>query len=74
MLSKIVRETKGITYKVSLANNEGSNIYLKDDKVDDFIDQDILDKKIINHLIEITKCSIKDILSITQNGLEKVFN
>ena len=48
--------------------------YLKDDKVDDFIDQDILDKKIINHLIEITKCSIKDILSISQNGLEKVFN
>ena len=48
--------------------------YLKDDKVDDFIDQDILDKKIINHLMKITKCSIKDILSITQNGLEKVLN
>ena len=33
MLSKLVKETKGTTYKVSLSGKRNSNIYLKDNKV-----------------------------------------
>ena len=33
MLSKLVKETTGKTYKVSISGNEDSNIYLKGDKV-----------------------------------------
>ena len=45
--------------------------YIKDDKVDDIITQDILDKKVNNSLIRITNCKLKDITSISINGLEK---
>lgn len=45
--------------------------YIKDDQVDDIITQDILDKKVNNSLIRITNCKLKDITSISINGLEK---
>jgi hypothetical protein len=48
--------------------------YVKNNKIDDFITQDILDKRVLKNLINITKCKAQDILNITQNGLEKVLN
>ena len=48
--------------------------YVKNNKIDDFLTQDILDKRILKNLINITKCKAQDILNITQNGLEKVLN
>ena len=48
--------------------------YLKNNCFDSFVDSDITDKRIIDNLIENTKCSIKDILWITKNGLEKCLN
>ena len=48
--------------------------YLKNNCFDSFIDADITDKRIIDNLIENTKCNIKDILWITKNGLEKCLN
>ena len=48
--------------------------YLKNNCFDSFIDSDITDKRIIDNLIENTKCNIKDILWITKNGLEKCLN
>ena len=48
--------------------------YLKDNKYDDFVEQDLLDKRILDRIVEYAKCSIKDIQFITEKGLEKVLN
>ena len=48
--------------------------YLKDNKYDEFVEQDLLDKRILDKIVEYAKCSMKDIQFITEKGLEKVLN
>lgn len=45
--------------------------YMRDEQIDDIITQDILDKRVNKSLMEITNCKLKDIVTISLNGLEK---
>ena len=45
--------------------------YVRDEQIDDIITQDILDKRVNLSLMELTNCKLKDIVTISLNGLEK---
>ena len=45
--------------------------YVRDEQIDDIITQDILDKRVNLSLMELTNCKLKDIVTVSLNGLEK---
>ena len=60
--------------KDSIFRNSLKKYKLKEQEKTPGIKKSTSNKRIIDNLIENTKCSIKDILWITKNGLEKCLN